>query len=81
MVANEEERLIARGLNPPGPLLLVKKSLPTISSRYLRIIVSSKEAVEELVSFFDEINAPVEMDTVGDDFHVVVDVSGIKDVD
>jgi len=75
MTGSEEERIIARGLNPPGPLLLVKKRLEDLKCEHLRIIVSSDDAADELVNYFLGMDAKVEIDSAGDDIHVVVDLT------
>ena len=75
MAGNEEIRIIARGLNPPGPLLLVKKKLEQLGSGQIRVIVSSEEAAGEIVEFFKSRNTDVEIDRAGDDIHIVVDLS------
>jgi len=77
---NEEERIMARGLNPPGPLLIVKKRLKTIDAIRIRVIVSSREAAEDLVNYFETRGAPSEIDRAGEDYHVVVDLRTFKDV-
>lgn len=78
MIGMDEERVVARGLRPPGPLLLVRKRLDAAAGRRLRIIVSSEEAVRELVSFFDGMGVPTETDRAGDDYHVIADLSDLK---
>jgi len=75
MAGSEEMRIIARGLNPPGPLLLVKKRLEEAGAGRLRIIVSSEDAADELVEYFTGMNANVEIDHAGDDIHIVVDLT------
>ena len=81
MANNDEERIIAKGLNPPGPLLIVKKKLKTIQAKNLRVIVSNSEAAEELVAFFKERLADVKVDQAGNDLHVVVDLTNFEGVD
>ena len=76
MAGSEEKRIIARGLNPPGPLLLVKKRLEELKGGRLRVIVSSEDAADELVNYFTGMDADVEIDRAGDDIHVVVDLTG-----
>jgi TusA-related sulfurtransferase len=71
----EEKKIIARGLNPPGPLLLVKKRISEFIGGHLRVIVSSEDAADELVEYFLEMNAKVEIDNAGDDIHLVVDMT------
>ena len=79
MKINNEERVIAKGLNPPGPLLIVKRKLESIQGNNLRIIVSNQEAADELVAYFHQRSASAEIDRAGDDYHVVVDLSGFED--
>ena len=75
MTGSDEIRIIARGLNSPGPLLLVKKRLDELKGGHLRVIVSRDDAADELVDFFMEMNAKVEIDHAGEDIHVVVDLT------
>jgi len=78
---NDEERIMARGLKSPGPLLIVKKRLKDFGAARMRVIVSSKEAADDLVNFFEARGAAVEIDLAGEDFHVVVNLATFKDVD
>jgi len=75
MAGGEESRIIARGLNPPGPLLLVKKRFDEFNGGHLRVIVSSEDAADELVEYFLDMGAQVEIDNAGEDIHVVVDLT------
>lgn len=75
---SSEERIVARGLNPPGPLLIVKRKMSELGSRRLRIIVSVREAADEIASYFTGLRAGVTIDRAGDDFHVVVDLDGFE---
>ncbi len=75
MAGSEEQRIIARGLHSPGPLLLVKKKLDEFKGRHIRVIVSSDDAADEIVDFFMKMGAKVEIDNAGDDIHVVVDLT------
>lgn len=79
MMKNNEEKIVAKGLSPPGPLLVVKKKLKTIEKRRVRVIVSNREAAEEIVDFFKEHNVDTEIDRAGDDFHVIVDLQGFEE--
>ena len=81
MKINNEERVIAKGLNPPGPLLIVKKKVRSMQGGNLRIIVSNQDAADELVEYFRDRSAEAEIDRAGDDFHVVVDLENFKDED
>ena len=81
MAINGEERIIAKGLNAPGPLLIVKKKLETIEARRIRIIVSNDEAAQELLRYFRERSAEAEIDRAGDDYHVVVNLANFESED
>lgn len=81
MASNDEERIMARGLKPPGPLLIVKKRLKARQSFRMRVIVSNKEAAQELLSFFEARGGVAEIDPAGEDFHVVVDLRKFRDGD
>lgn len=77
----DEVRIIARGLKSPGPLLIVKKRLKNLDAMRVRVIVSSREAADDLVNFFEARGSAAEVDIAGEDFHVVVDLGTFKDVD
>ena len=80
-MVQREEKIIARGLHPPGPLLMVKKRLREIElTGTLRIIVSSLEIAEELVEFFKSNSTDFELDRAGDDYHVIVNLDSYKKV-
>ena len=81
MEDSREIKIVARGLKPPGALLLVKKSISGISSGMLRIIVTYEETVGEITSFFKARGVEAEVDIAGDDFHLLVDMKYFKDVD
>ena len=76
-----EERISARGLRPPGPLLLVKKRLRDTEASRLRVIVSNREAADEIIEYLRSRGARAEVDQAGDDYHVIADLSQYKDVD
>ena len=76
-----EERVVARGLKSPGPLLIVKKRLKTLDAARIRVIVSSMEAAEDIVNYFETRGAATELDRAGEDFHVVVDLAKFKDTE
>jgi hypothetical protein len=78
---NDEERIMARGLKSPGPLLLAKKRLKSTDAVRMRIIVSSREAAEDLVNYFEAHGAATETDLAGEDIHVIVDLRTFKDAD
>lgn len=76
----KEIKIIARGLRPPGPVLMVRKKLEEVELEgNLRIIVSSREAADDLIDYLKGIGAEQELDRAGDDYHVLVDLNSIKD--
>jgi TusA-related sulfurtransferase len=81
MKINNEERVLAKGLNSPGPLLIVKKKMRSRHGGNLRVIVSNQEAADELIKYFRDRSAEAEIDRAGDDYHVVVDLANFKDKD
>lgn len=77
----KEEKLVARGLTPPGPLLMLKKKLKEIRREgNLRVIVSSTEAADEIISYIRGIPADYELDRVGDDYHVIMNLDSCEEV-
>ncbi len=75
-----EIKIIARGLRPPGPVLMLKKKLGEIELKgNLRVIVSSRDSAEDLIDYLKEIGADHELDRAGDDYHVLVDLGSIND--
>lgn len=79
MGRNNEKRILARGLNPPGPLLIVKKELESTEAVKLRVVVSSERAALELQEYFRDRSAEAEIDSAGDDYHVIIDLEHFKD--
>jgi TusA-related sulfurtransferase len=78
---SDEERIVARGLKSPGPLLIIKKRLKTLDARRIRVIVSSREAAEDIINYFETRGAAIELDRAGEDYHVVVDLAKFKDTE
>lgn len=79
MGENSEKRILARGLNPPGPLLIVKKELESTDAMKLRVVVSSESAALELQGYFRARAAEAEIDMAGDDYHVIIDLEHFED--
>ncbi len=79
MGTNNEKQIIARGLNSPGPLLVVKKKLESTSAKKIRVVVSNEEAALDLQRYFEERSADTEIDIAGDDYHVIIDLKHYKD--
>lgn len=79
MGTNNEKLIIARGLNSPGPLLIVKKKLESAKTKKLRVVVSSENAALDLQHYFRNRSAEAEIDIAGDDYHVIIDLENFKD--
>jgi TusA-related sulfurtransferase len=74
MTTRQELKINARGLTAPGPRLMVETALARNPNRFLRVVVSDSEAVEDLKVYFAERDATVNVDQVGEDYHVLVDL-------
>lgn len=77
----DEERVVARGLRSPGPLLLVRNRVRETRAARLRVIVSDRTSAEEVAGFLASRGAPAEIDAVGEEYHVIADLAHYKDVD
>lgn len=74
MTTRSELKINARGLSVPGPRMMVEAALERHPNRFLRIVVSSPEAVEDLEDFLAGRAASVTVDQVGGDYHVLVEL-------
>jgi TusA-related sulfurtransferase len=75
MKARQELKINARGLSAPGPRLMVEAALAEgPPSRFIRVVVSTLEAVDDLKAYFAERDAIVKVDNVGEEFHVMVEL-------
>jgi len=79
MTTTNEERIIAKNLEPPGPLLVVQRMLPGIAARRVRVIVSSRAAALEIVAFCESNGDRAAVDETGGDYHVIIDRGCGKD--
>ena len=75
MVSENEIKINARGLSKPGPRLMVEAALEKDSYEMMRVVVSNPEAASDLEAFFRERNAIVEVDLIGEEFHILADFS------
>jgi TusA-related sulfurtransferase len=79
MFGESEERefkINARGLSAPGPRLMVETAMSKGKYRLMRIVVSEREAVEDLKRFLSDKKCEVKTDQVGEEFHVLVEFEG-----
>ncbi|HEU4365810.1 MAG TPA: sulfurtransferase TusA family protein [Candidatus Krumholzibacteria bacterium] len=68
---DRELRINARGLSRPGPRLMVEAALEKGRPDLLRVVVSGRDAAEDVGAFLVSAGAAVEIDTVGDEIHVL----------
>lgn len=66
-----EVRVNARGLSVPGPRLMADAVLDKERPELLRVVVSNAPAADDVRRFLEERGAVVEIDNVGDEFHVL----------
>jgi len=66
-----ELRVNARGLSKPGPRLMVETALEKGRPDFVRVVVSGREAAEDVAAFLEGTGAAVEIDAVGDEVHVL----------
>jgi TusA-related sulfurtransferase len=67
----DEIRVNARGLSVPGPRLMVDAVLDKEQPTLMRVVVSNAPAAEDVRSFLEGRGAVVEIDGVGNEFHVL----------
>ena len=67
----QEVRVNARGLSAPGPRLMVDAALDKQQPAVMRVVVSSSAAAEDVRAYLEGRGATVEIDTVGNEFHVL----------
>jgi TusA-related sulfurtransferase len=68
---DRELRINARGLSKPGPRLMVEAALEKGQPTFLRVVVSGREAADDVGAFLQASGAVVEIDAVGDEIHVL----------
>lgn len=68
---DREFRINARGLSKPGPRLMVESALAQGRPELLRVVVSGREAAEDVGDFLTAAGAGVEIDAVGDEIHIL----------
>ncbi len=73
MVSENVIKINARGLSNPGPRMMVETALEKGPCEMMRVVVSSTEAAADLKAFFEEKKAKIEVDEIGDEFHILVD--------
>ena len=64
-------RINARGLETPGPRMMVESALSGgVTYESLRVVVSSKDAVDDLIGYLKSLGASIETDYIGNDYHI-----------
>lgn len=79
MTSEQELKINARGLSAPGPRLMVETALAKGEYGSIRVVVSNMEAARDLEEYFTQKRNTVKVDQVGEDFHVLVDVTEEQD--
>jgi TusA-related sulfurtransferase len=74
MGSENEVKINARGLSSPGPRLMVETALKKTPAERLRVVVSSKTAAEDLETYLRGLKAKVEIDVIGEEFHILADL-------
>ena len=73
MKQHNEITVNARGLKNPGPRMMVETTLAGGRYKRMRVVVSSIDAMNDLLEYFSKLGASTETDQIGDDYHVFVD--------
>jgi hypothetical protein len=66
-----EVRVNARGLSVPGPRLMATAALDRERPALMRVVVSNAPAADDVRAYLEGCGAAVEIDHVGDEFHVL----------
>ena len=74
MKVDRELKINARGLTAPGPRLMVETALTNNPCQLLRVVVSNTDAVKDLEEYFAGKRAKVNVDQVGEEFHLLVEL-------
>jgi hypothetical protein len=75
IVQDKEMRINARGLSNPGPRLMAESAVAKGGFERMRVVVSSVEALEDLQAYFSSIGVTTESDQIGNDYHILADVT------
>ncbi|HEX6789781.1 MAG TPA: sulfurtransferase TusA family protein [Candidatus Krumholzibacteria bacterium] len=66
-----ELRINARGLSVPGPRLMAQSALEKGRPGVMRVVVSTNESARDVEGYLAGCGAAVEIDQVGEEFHVI----------
>ncbi|NIM19901.1 MAG: hypothetical protein GTO51_06605 [Candidatus Latescibacteria bacterium] len=72
-------KINARGLSNPGPRMMVQTALEKGKCTMMRVVVSSADAASDLEAFFRSCNAKVEIDAIGEEFHILADFTALSE--
>jgi len=75
MTTDKDIKINARGLSNPGPRMMVESAISQREFKTMRVVVSNKDALKDLQSYFSSIGATFEADQIGDDYHILVDLA------
>ena len=74
-MGESELKINARGLSNPGPRMMVKSAIEGQNCKRIRVVVNNTEAVKDLEAYFDSVGATVDVDEIGDEFHILVTIA------
>ena len=68
---------LARGLSSPGPRMMVESLLAKERPRLIRVVVSSRDAADDLSKYFEQMGAEIRVDSVGEEFHILANLDDL----
>jgi TusA-related sulfurtransferase len=71
-----ELKINARGLSNPGPRMMVKSAIDGQDCKRVRVVVDSVESVTDLEAYFESIGVSIEIDEIGEEYHILVSLGG-----
>ncbi len=78
MGSDKEIKINARGLSSPGPRLMVETALQKGQFEMLRVVVSDKAAAVDIENYLKTLKARVDIDIIGEEFHILADFTKPK---
>jgi len=78
MSTDKEIKINARGLSSPGPRLMVETALKKGQFEKLRVVVSNQSAATDLENYLESLKALVEIDVIGEEFHILAEFNPQK---
>jgi len=73
----QEFKINARGLSGPGARMMVETALAGRRPAVLRVVVSTADAADVVVTHLGEAGATVKVDQVGQEYHILAEFAGM----